>query len=188
MVTAATAFGVIFLAELPDKTMFASLAMGARMRARYVWLGTSTAFAVHATLAALVGGALAQLPDRPVKLASATLFALGAVLLLRGASETVDEAGFDLTQAFWPAYSAGFLAVFVSEWGDLTQLTTANLAANNSAVAVGIGAFLALISVSGLALMAGRTIAAKVPLLVVRRVAAGVMVTLSLWSLAQAFS
>ncbi len=187
-VVAGTAFGVIFLAELPDKTMFASLAMGARMRARYVWLGTSSAFAVHATLAALVGGALAQLPDRPVKLASAAMFALGALLILRGSSDTVDESGFDATQRFWPAYSAGFLAVFVSEWGDLTQITTANLAANNSAVAVGIGAFVALCAVSGLALAAGRTIATKVPLLVVRRVAAGVMVTLSLWSLAQAFS
>lgn len=188
VLTALTAFGVIFLAELPDKTMFASLAMGARMRAQYVWLGTSTAFAVHATLAAAIGGALAQLPDRPVKLASAALFALGAVLLLRGGSETVDEAGFDLTQAFWPAYSAGFVAVFISEWGDLTQLTTANLAANNGAVPTGIGSFLALCAVSGLALLAGRSIAAKVPLLTVRRVAAGVMVALAVWSLAQAFS
>jgi putative Ca2+/H+ antiporter (TMEM165/GDT1 family) len=188
LVTALTAFVVIFLAELPDKTMFASLAMGARMRPRYVWLGTSTAFAVHATLAALVGSALAQLPDTPVKLASAAMFALGAVLLLRRASETVDEAGFDRTQAFWPAYSAGFVAVFISEWGDLTQLTTANLAANNGALPVGIGAFAALCSVSGLALLAGRTIAAKVPLQTVRRVAAGVMVVLALWSLAQAFS
>ncbi|MEU8862234.1 TMEM165/GDT1 family protein, partial [Streptomyces umbrinus] len=42
-----TAFGLIFLAELPDKTMFASLAMGTRMRPLYVWFGTSTAFVVH---------------------------------------------------------------------------------------------------------------------------------------------
>ena len=188
LVTALTAFAVIFLAELPDKTMFASLAMGARMKARYVWLGTSSAFAVHATLAAAVGGALAQLPDRPVKLASAAMFALGAVLLLRGASETVDETGFDLTQAFWPAYSAGFIAVFIGEWGDLTQITTANLAANNGALPTGLGAFLALISVSGLALLAGRSIAARVPLQTVRRVAAGVMVVLAVWSLVQAFS
>ncbi len=143
---------------------------------------------MHATLAALAGRALAELPDTPVKLASAAMFALGAVLLLRGSSETVDESGFDLTQAFWPAYSAGFVAVFISEWGDLTQLTTANLAANNNALAVGIGAFIALCAVSGLALLAGRTIAAKVPLQIVRRVAAGVMIALALWSLAQAFS
>lgn len=188
VVAALTAFGVIFLAELPDKTMFASLAMGARMRPRYVWLGTSTAFALHATLAAAVGGALAQLPNTPVKLASAALFAAGAVLMLRGASETVDEARFDLTQAFWPAYSAGFLAVFISEWGDLTQITTANLAANNGALPTGIGAFIALCAVSGLALLAGRSVAAKMPLRIVRRVAAGVMVALALWSLAQAFS
>ena len=188
LVIALTAFGVIFLAELPDKTMFASLAMGSRMRPRYVWLGTSSAFAVHATLAALIGSAIAQLPDTPVKLTSAALFALGAVLLLRGASENVDETGFDLTQKFWPAYSAGFIAVFISEWGDLTQLTTANLAANNNALAVGIGAWLGESAVSGLALLAGSTIAAKVPLKTVRRVAAGVMVVLALWSLAQAFS
>jgi len=114
------------------------------MRAQYVWLGTSSAFAVHVTLAAAVGGALAQLPDRPVKLASAALFAAGAILLLRGRSETVDATSFELTPAFWPACSAGFVAVFVSEWGDLSQLTTANLAAHNGAVPTGIGAYLAL--------------------------------------------
>ena len=46
-----TAFGLIFLAELPDKTMFASLAMGTRMRPLYVWFGTSTAFIVHVAIA-----------------------------------------------------------------------------------------------------------------------------------------
>ena len=61
-------------------------------------------------------------------------------------------------------------------------------AAGNAPLPVGIGAFLALCTVSGLALLAGRSIAARVPLLIVRRVAAGVMVALALWSLAQAFS
>lgn len=188
VLTALTAFGIIFIAELPDKTMFASLAMGSRMPPKFVWLGTSSAFAVHATLAALVGGALSNLPDTPVKLASAAMFALGAVLILRGASEAVDEAGFDATVKFWPAYSAGFIAVFIGEWGDLTQITTANLAATRGALPTGIGSFLALISVSGLALVVGRSIANRVPLTIVRRVAAGAMVVLAIWSLTQAFS
>lgn len=79
-----TAFGLIFLAELPDKTMFASLAMGTRMRPLYVWFGTSTAFIVHVAIAVGAGSLLGMLPGMAVKLVSAALFAFGAFVLLRG--------------------------------------------------------------------------------------------------------
>ena len=51
LVTFCTTFAVIFLAELPDKSMFASLAMGTRMRPLWVWLGTTSAFAIHVGIA-----------------------------------------------------------------------------------------------------------------------------------------
>ena len=63
----ATAFATVFLAELPDKTMVATLVLTARYRRPWpVWVGVSVAFLVHVVLAVLLGALLSELPDRPV--------------------------------------------------------------------------------------------------------------------------
>ncbi|MFF8609860.1 TMEM165/GDT1 family protein [Streptomyces sp. NPDC015346] len=183
-----TAFGLIFLAELPDKTMFASLAMGTRMRPLYVWFGTSTAFLAHVAIAVGAGSLLGLLPDWIVKLVSALLFAFGAFMLLRGGDDDErDEAGGRTVTGFWPVYSTAFTAVFISEWGDLTQITTANLAATNGTWSTAIGSAAALMSVSALALVAGRFIAKRVPLKTVQRIGGLCMAALAIWSLTEIF-
>ncbi|WP_436771197.1 TMEM165/GDT1 family protein [Yinghuangia sp. YIM S09857] len=184
-----TAFGLIFLAELPDKTMFASLAMGTRMRPLYVWFGTSTAFIVHVALAVGAGSLIGLLPNVAVKLVSAALFAFGAVVLLRGGGDDDDEdaAGRTVT-GFWPVYTTAFMAVFISEWGDLTQITTANLAATNGWLPTAIGSAAALMTVSALALIVGRFIAKKVPLKTVQRIGGACMGVLAVWTLVEAFT
>ncbi|MEU4095363.1 TMEM165/GDT1 family protein [Streptomyces sp. NPDC026673] len=183
-----TAFGLIFLAELPDKTMFASLAMGTRMRPLYVWFGTSTAFIVHVAIAVGAGSLLGLLPTTAVKLVSAALFAVGAVMLLRsGGDDDHDEAGKTVT-GFWPVYSTAFTAVFIGEWGDLTQITTANLAATNGWLPTAIGSAAALMSVSALALVVGRFIAKRVPLKTVQRVGGVCMAGLAVWTLVEALT
>ncbi|MFF8276067.1 TMEM165/GDT1 family protein [Streptomyces lateritius] len=183
-----TAFGLIFLAELPDKTMFASLAMGTRMRPLYVWFGTSTAFLAHVAIAVGAGSLLGLLPDWIVKLVSALLFAFGAFMLLRGGGDDEqDEAGGRTVRGFWPVYSTAFMAVFISEWGDLTQITTANLAATNGTWSTAIGSAAALMSVSALALVAGRFIAKRVPLKTVQRIGGLCMAALAVWSLTEIF-
>ncbi|PAX83252.1 hypothetical protein CLM85_21340 [Streptomyces albidoflavus] len=184
-----TAFGLIFLAELPDKTMFASLAMGTRMRPLYVWFGTSTAFLVHVAIAVGAGSLIGLLPDWIVRLVSALLFAFGAFMLLRGGDDDEDEEGAAKTvTGFWPVYTTAFMAVFISEWGDLTQITTANLAATNGILPTTIGAAAALMSVSALALLAGRFIAQRVPLKTVQRIGGLCMAGLAIWSLVEAIS
>lgn len=184
-----TAFGLIFLAELPDKTMFASLAMGTRMRPLYVWFGTSTAFIVHVVIAVGAGSLLGLLPGMLVKLVSAALFAFGAFMLLRSGDddEEGDEGGKTVT-GFWPVYGTAFTAVFISEWGDLTQITTANLAATNGWLSTAIGSAAALMSVSALALLVGRFIAQRVPLRTVQRIGALCMAGLAVWTLVEAFT
>jgi len=182
-----TAFGLIFLAELPDKTMFASLAMGTRMRPLYVWFGTSTAFIVHVAMAVGAGGLIGLLPNMAVKLVSAALFAFGAFVLLRGGDDDDDEEGVKTVTGFWPVYTTAFMAVFISEWGDLTQITTANLAASNGIASTAIGSAAALMSVSALALLAGRFIASRVPLKTVQRIGGVCMAGLAVWSLIEAF-
>ncbi|WP_046502564.1 TMEM165/GDT1 family protein [Streptomyces odonnellii] len=183
-----TAFGLIFLAELPDKTMFASLAMGTRMRPLYVWFGTSTAFLVHVAIAVGAGGLLGLLPGWIVKLVSALLFAFGAFMLLRGGGgEEGEESAPRTVTGFWPVYSTAFMAVFISEWGDLTQITTANLAASNGPWSTAIGSAAALMSVSALALLAGRFIATRVPLRTVQRIGGLCMLGLAVWSVVEIF-
>ncbi|GHF94217.1 TMEM165/GDT1 family protein [Streptomyces hydrogenans] len=183
-----TAFGLIFLAELPDKTMFASLAMGTRMRPLYVWFGTSAAFAVHVAIAVGAGSLLGLLPGWIVKLVSALMFGFGAFILLRAGGDDEDDAGGKTVTGFWPVFSTAFMAVFISEWGDLTQITTANLAATNGTASTAIGSFLALTSVSALALVAGRFIAKRVPLKTVQRVGGVCMAGLAIWSLVEVFT
>ncbi|MEV6330043.1 TMEM165/GDT1 family protein [Streptomyces sp. NPDC051909] len=185
-----TAFGLIFLAELPDKTMFASLAMGTRMRPLYVWFGTSTAFVVHVAIAVGAGSLIGLLPDWTVKLVSALMFGFGAFMLLRGGGDedSEDEAGGRTVTGFWPVYSTAFMAVFISEWGDLTQITTANLAATDGTWSTAIGSAAALMSVSALALIAGRFIAKRVPLKTVQRIGGVCMAGLALWSLVEIFT
>ncbi|MFI1809354.1 TMEM165/GDT1 family protein [Streptomyces sp. NPDC020422] len=184
-----TAFGLIFLAELPDKTMFASLAMGTRMRPLYVWFGTSTAFIVHVAIAVGAGSLLGLLPGWSVKLVSALMFGFGAFMLLRGGDDDAeDDTGGKTATGFWPVYSTAFMAVFISEWGDLTQITTANLAATNGTWSTAIGSAAALMTVSALALVAGRFIAKRVPLKTVQRIGGLCMAALAIWSLVEVFT
>ncbi|MCX5599166.1 TMEM165/GDT1 family protein [Streptomyces phaeochromogenes] len=183
-----TAFGLIFLAELPDKTMFASLAMGTRMRPLYVWFGTSTAFIVHVAIAVGAGSLIGLLPDWTVKSVSAALFAFGAFMLLRSGGDDEDDDGGRTVTGFWPVYTTAFMAVFISEWGDLTQITTANLAATNGVASVAVGSAAALMSVSALALLAGRFIAKRVPLKTVQRIGGLCMLGLAVWSVVEIFA
>jgi putative Ca2+/H+ antiporter (TMEM165/GDT1 family) len=174
--TIATVFAVIFIAELPDKSLFASLVLGTRYRALWVWLGVSAAFIVHVTIAVVAGHLLTLLPHRAVEAVVAILFAAGAVLLLL--PERGDGQADDAATSAKPAAGVAsviltsFGVVFIGEWGDITQIATANLAAKyDDPVSVGIGAALGLMAVAAVAITAGSTLLRVVSISVVRRVA-----------------
>ncbi|HEX6526845.1 MAG TPA: TMEM165/GDT1 family protein [Streptosporangiaceae bacterium] len=155
LAVAATVFAIIFPAELPDKTALASLILGSRFRAAYVFAGVAAAFAVHAALAVTAGGLLSLLPRRPLEVTVAVLFAAGAVLVLRGRrghdSEQVDLRG--RPPGFWRVAVTSFGVILVAEFGDLTQIATATLAARyHDPVWVGVGAVLGLWAVAALAI------------------------------------
>lgn len=180
LLTALLTFAVIFPAELPDKSLLASLVLGTRFRSLPVWLGASAAFVVHVVLAVTAGGLLTLLPRTLVTVVVSVLFAAGALVLLFGKDEApappVDVGAGAVTtkRMFWTSFGV----VFVGEWGDITQLATANLAARYAdPVAVGLGSAVALSSAVGLALLAGNTLLRRVPLGMVRRTA-GVMLAL----------
>ena len=185
-----TVFALVFLAELPDKTALASLVLGTRYRPIYVFAGTASAFVVHVVLAIAAGSLLGLLPHRVLEGVVAALFLFGAILLLRGRPEAEEEhAGIKEGTAptFARVASTSFLVILVAEFGDLTQILTANLAAKyHDPIAVGIGAVAGLWAVAGLAIVGGRGLLKLVPLTVITRVAAVIMLVLAGLSLAAA--
>jgi putative Ca2+/H+ antiporter (TMEM165/GDT1 family) len=182
------AFVAVFPAELPDKTMIATIVLVTRCRRPlWVWVGAVSAFAVHVVVAVAAGSAIGLLPEVPVQLAVATLFAVGAVLLVR-AARADDEDPLDadaLPRATVRATVVGsFGLIVVAEWGDLTQLATASLAAHGGEpVATGIGALLALAAVAGIAAAFGRQLVARVPIHKVSYAGAAVFAGLAVWTL-----
>jgi putative Ca2+/H+ antiporter (TMEM165/GDT1 family) len=186
-----TTFVVIFPAELPDKSLFASLVLGTRFRPLPVFCGVAAAFAVHVVIAVTVGGVfVALLPQRLVLFVVAALFAGGAALLLFGREEEADAAETSRALADQRPVRvalASFGVVFLGEWGDITQITTANLAARyRDPVSVGIGAVLALWSVSALALTAGRGLVQRIPARLIRRLTGVVLAVLAVVTLVEA--
>ncbi|MFE7098232.1 TMEM165/GDT1 family protein [Streptomyces erythrochromogenes] len=185
----AIAFGVVFLAELPDKTALAGLMLGTRYRASYVFAGVAAAFAVHVALAIAAGSVLTLLPHRLVQAVVGILFLLGAAMLLLKKDEGDEEIKPPADQSFWKVSGAGFMLILVAEFGDLTQIMTANLAARyDDPVSVGIGAVLALWAVAGIGILGGRTLMKYVPLRLITKIAAAVMAALAVFSLYEAIA
>lgn len=178
-------FPLIFLAELPDKTMFATLVMATKSRPFLVWLGAGGAFAVHVAIATTIGVALFRvLPHRGLEAVVAVLFVLGAGYSWWEAGKAREEEGKDeekvRERAQHGTVLAAFVMIFLAEWGDLTQVLTANLAARyHSPFPVGVGALLALWCVAGIAVVAGRSLLRFVHVATVRRVTAVVLLGLA---------
>lgn len=178
-------FVVIFTAELPDKSMFASLLLGARYRPLYVWVGVAAAFTVHVVLAVLAGGLVALLPQRLVDTIVAVMFAAGGLWVLLHHEDGPEEVPVEPHEhpTLWQVAVLSFGVVFVGEWGDITQLATANLAASYAdPVSVAVGAVLALWTVSALAVGVGARLLARVPVRAVQLVTVAIMWVLAVWS------
>jgi putative Ca2+/H+ antiporter (TMEM165/GDT1 family) len=185
-----TVFGLIFLAELPDKTALASLVLGTRYRPSYVFAGAAAAFVVHVSLAVALGSLLTLLPHRILEAVVGAVFLLGAVLLLRGRHGEEDEnlaIGAGQSPTFLRVASTSFLVILVAEFGDLTQLVTANLAARyHDPLTVGLGAVLGLWAVAALAIAGGRGLLKVIPITVITRIAAAIMAVLAVISIVSA--
>jgi Ca2+/H+ antiporter, TMEM165/GDT1 family len=188
----ATVFVVIFFAELPDKTALASLVLGSRYRPLYVFAGVAAAFAVHVGLAIAAGSLLTLLPHRPLEIVVAAAFAAGAVLLLRGRPETESDEAVELhgeAPSFWRVAWMSFAVILVAEFGDLTQIATATLAARyHDPLSVGVGAALGLWAVAGVAIVGGRGLLKVIPLTWITRAAAAIMLVMAAISVVSALS
>ena len=196
LAAALTALALIVPVELPDKTFVATLVLSTRFRPVLVWVGVGLAFAVQTAIAVTLGGFLARLPTTPVAVAAALLFTAGAVYLWRSAAradqeeaEAEEEVSSKVRggAAGLRVVTTSFLVLFLAEWGDLSQLLTAGLAARTGEPAsVFAGAWAALLLVSGLGALLGRALLARIRLSTVRRVGAAVCAVLAVVTALQA--
>jgi hypothetical protein len=117
-----TTFGLIFLAELPDKTAYTMLLLAARGRPVQVFLGSCAAFAVQGLVAVALGSLAAKLPPQAIRyLASAMFLGFGLWLLFSPVEPDEKQAPLSKNRAL----AQSFVLVFLAELGDATQLGTA---------------------------------------------------------------
>jgi putative Ca2+/H+ antiporter (TMEM165/GDT1 family) len=182
-------FGTIFVVELPDKTFLATLVLATRYRPLLVWIGVSLAFAVQTTVAVLLGHAASFLPETVVRAVAAGMFLTGAVLLFREGRSHHQASGEEYAAKAPAAHGveaivASFLVLFAAEWGDLSQLFTITLVARyDDPVGVFVGALGALMTVSAIAVIAGRGLLRYVSLHVLHYIGAAVCLVLGLVTL-----
>ncbi len=192
---AVTTFALVIPAELPDKTFISCLVLSSRHRPLPVWIGACSALVMQAGIAVVAGGLLALLPKSAVRAVVAALFLGGAVYLLvsteRAEQERAERLASEEEQSlaggrssFWRVTAITFGVVAVAEFGDITQVLIANLAAHyrdRPAVFAGAAVAFALVSVGGV--LAGRTITRWVPLAIVRRLSGLALLGLGIYSI-----
>ena len=175
--------------ELPDKTLFATLVLATRFPPLPVFLGVGTAFGLQVAIAVTAGSLLSLLPQALVSGVVAVLFLVGAVILWRSATsgpEDEELADMPADASFLRAAAISFGVLFAAEWGDLSQLATAGLAARyDEPVSVFVGAWAALLVVSGLAVFLGKKLADRLPIALIRRVAAGLFLVFAILAIVE---
>jgi Ca2+/H+ antiporter, TMEM165/GDT1 family len=195
LVVIAITFAAIFVVELPDKTFIAALVLSTRYRPLAVWIGVGLAFGVQTVVAVTAGALATLLPDALIKSVAIAIFLVGAVVLFRTApgadaeeKEQEEEYASKATEpkTFVKAAVASFLVLFAAEWGDLSQLLTISLVAKyHERLSVFVGAWAALLTVSGLAVIAGRVLLRYMRLSVLHYIGAAVCLLLAVVTLVE---
>lgn len=194
----ATTFALILPAELPDKTFVATLVLATRFRHIWVWLGVAAAFFVQVLIAVTAGGLLALLPSRLVLGITFILFAVGAFIMIKGGlasraeeqeaerdeeAEVASRTGSQDITSPVRIMLTSFVVLFTAEWGDLSQLLTAGLAARTGEpLSVFLGSWTALLVVSGTAVIVGSWLRTRVPIWRIRLVSGGILIVLAAWT------
>ena len=176
MGTLLAAIGIVFVAELGDKTQLVALGLGARHRLGPVLVGVALGYAATNLLSVVIGGLLgAALPTRALVIAGGILFLGFAVWTAMADGHDHDDAGsIGGAARSWPSAVASVAgAMFVAELGDKTMLATATLASQDSPLLVWIGATIGITASGAVGVFVGRSMGARLPEKATRFASAG---------------
>ncbi len=148
------------LAEMGDKTQLSILLLSSRTREYFrLLLGVMLAFLLADGIAILVGSWVTDvIPTHLVKLVSGLVFILFGILILKGGQEDVEESNLSAKRAF----ASGFSMIFLSEWGDKTQIASALFATEYDPRMVFIGVMIALLLLSIMAIFLGKYLSSRI--------------------------
>lgn len=156
-------FGIIFVAELGDKSQLMAMTFAARYRATTILVAITVATAVVHLFSVLVGAVLgAALPTDAISVLAGVAFLAFAAWTIRGDELDDDEqarADRSTRSVFWTVGIAFFLA----ELGDKTMLATVTLATDNGLLGTWIGSTLGMVAADGLAIVVGQQLGARLP-------------------------
>ena len=177
-------YGLVFLAELPDKTALATLLMASRWRPWAVFWGVAAAFVVQSAVAVTFGKLISLLPARPVHITVALLFLGFAVWMWISHDEEPEEGQKPPPLSFGRTIWASFSIIFLAEWGDLTQLATAALVARyGNPWIILLAATTALWTVTALFVFIGQALSGRLHPKIIQRVGAILFAVLGLYML-----
>ncbi|MEO5342894.1 MAG: TMEM165/GDT1 family protein [Gammaproteobacteria bacterium SHHR-1] len=163
-----SAFALISLAELGDKSQLVCMTLASRHRPWPVLLGAASAFLLLNLLAVAFGASLSAWVPGPIMAGLvALLFALFGLQALFNGGEVDTEAPQERSGR--GIFVTTFLLIGLSEFGDKTQIAVAGLAGGFPPLPVWIGASLALVGVSALGIWAGRILFKRLPLRLLHR-------------------
>ena len=149
------AFGIVFVAELGDKTQLLAVSFGSRYSVAQVIAGLALGYGAASLVAVAVGGVLGdRLPQRLIEIGGGVVFVVFGLLALRATDE---ESESDPRRSM--VRSAAFvtigLAILFAEMGDKTQIATATLAARSNPVGTWIGATAGEVASGTIGVLAG---------------------------------
>lgn len=156
-------FGVIFVAEMGDKSQLMALAFATRYPVVPVLIGITVATGLVHAISVLIGAALgAAIPTTPITVVAGIAFILFGLWTLRGDKLTEE----DEERAARPARNT-VLAVgavfFLAELGDKTMLATITLATNHGLFGTWLGSTIGMVVADGLAIVVGRQLGSRLP-------------------------
>jgi Ca2+/H+ antiporter, TMEM165/GDT1 family len=179
-------FGIIFVAELGDKSQLMALAFAARYRATLILLGITVATAAVHAVSVLIGAVLGvAVPTRAISLAVGLAFFGFAAWTLRGDTLAEDEAAKAQRSArsVVIAVAAAFL---LAELGDKTMLATVTLATKEGRLGTWAGSTLGMVAADALAIVVGQQLGARLPQRVIKVGAAATFILFGLALVSQA--
>lgn len=179
-------FGVVFVAELGDKSQLMALTFATRYRPLLVMVGITIATALINAISVGVGYGLGlALPTRSVTVAAGLVFVGFAIwTLLDREDDDTDVNARDGHSVIFTVGSAFLLA----ELGDKTMLATIALASQNGWAGTWLGATLGMLAAAVIAIMVGRQLGKRLPERAVRLAAAALFAAVGIWLLIDALA